>query len=87
MKTYSPITNAKAKALPKVYNINVSNNFFILCAFIVFQKTFTIQLDIQTLPITTGKGTLWSKHSFLITNETVQICLHKYKCLQKVEEQ
>lgn len=37
--------------------------------------------------IKTGKGTLWSKHSFLITKETVQVCLHKYKCLQKVEEQ
>lgn len=36
--------------------------------------------------IKTGKGTLWSKHSFLITKETVQVCLHKYKSLQKVEQ-
>lgn len=56
MKTYSPISNAKGKALSKVYNMNVSDNFFILCEFIVFQKTFAIQLDIQTCTYKNWKG-------------------------------
>lgn len=66
-ETHSHTPNAMAKAPSKIYNINVSISFSILCAFFISQKIFAIQLDVQHFPSNNWK-VLCSKYSSNMNN-------------------